>query len=678
MIMRIFCLRTDHEWVHRCLIVAACSCLLLNAAQAESIEISATSARQMDKTITGIVVDETGEAVIGASVSVAGTTNGSITDIDGKFTLSGVPDNATINISYIGYVTESFKVDGRTSYHITLKENTQMIEEVIVIGYGTTTRKSVVGSVDQISPKVLKDRPVANVTQALQGASANLTIQQRSMNPNDNTMNINIRGISTINDNSPLIVIDGMVADADRMGLLNPNDIESVTVLKDAGSAAIYGSRSANGVILLNTKRGRNDMKPVVSFNASLGSQNPDILLKPLKGYQNALLRNNAYINSGLDPIYSSQEIQEFAKGDSEWFLKGIMKNALQQNYNLNVQGGGKNTSYMVSFGYFDQESNFKGDYGIKRYNFRTNLNMEYGRLKLSTIMAYDRSEGRAFQGDTGFLIANSTRLPVYNTYILKDAEGKYYNNDVLTGGNPLAELEHGGVTKTDNDHLQAIINAEFDIYKGLKAKAMLGYDLRPEHRLIQRSYWPVYDYKKQNTIVNTGSSKDYHIEDYNGKVTWLNSQFMLTYDRTFNNKHTISALAGFENESYRQERNEIKKQFVDPILYIPTDDTIIKEDSYNTPGGTTERSIYSWLGRVNYSYMDKYYAEVSARYDASSKFPSENRWGFFPSVSLGWRLSEEAFMANWKDRIGDMKLRGSFGVLGNQNVDDYQYYTTY
>lgn len=673
-----FCLKAGTKWLHRCLMLAAFSGLLLNTARTESVEESAIAALQMQKDVTGVVLDEFGDPVIGASVSVAGTTNGTITDVDGRFTLQGVPDNATLNVSYLGYQTVTLRVDGRTNYTVTLKEDSQLIDEVIVIGYGTTTKKSVVGAVDQIGSKVIKDRPVGNVTQALQGASANLIIQQRSSDPTDNKLNINIRGISTMNDNSPLIVIDGMTSDSGSLNRLNPNDIETVTVLKDAGSSAIYGSRAANGVILVTTKKGRVDMKPVVSFNASVGSQNPNILLKPLPAYQNALLRNDSKVNAGLAAEFTPEQIREFANTpDAEWGLKTISRNALQQNYNVSVQGGSKSTTYMISFGYYDQESNWVGqDFGTERYNFRSNLITDIGRLKLTTIMAYNRVNSTT---TPFFHIADAMRTATYPEYNLyPDEDGKYYNNTTHAEGNLLATLTHGGNTKNDNDHFQGIVNGEFDIWNGLKAKALFGYELRQEHRLIRNRYYPVYSFTNPDQIVNAGSSNGFHVEDYNGKITTLNTQFLLDYNRTFNGIHTVSAMAGYTQEMIREGRNEIKRKYVGSELYEDTDDTDYDTGSYNSPDHTTERAIYSWLGRIHYSYMDKYYAEVSARYDGSSKFASENRWGFFPSLSLGWRISEEDFMVNYKEKFGDIKIRGSYGVLGNQNVDDYQYFTTY
>lgn len=629
-------------------------------------------------TVKGIVKDANGEPLIGVSVVVKGTTNNTATDMDGKFAID-CNENDVLVFSYIGFSKKEVKAGSAAFHTILLEEDNKMLDEVIVIGYGTTTRKHVIGAVDQVRETLIKDRPVASVTQALQGVSPSLSIQQRNMNPNNNTLNINIRGVSSMNNNDPLIVIDGMAANnVSAMNLLNPSDIESVSVLKDAGTAAIYGSRSANGVILITTKQGRKEMKPVVTFSAAVGSQNPDILLKPLSGYQNALLRNDSYVNAGKAPIYTPEQIHEFAQGDSEWTYSAIMKNALQQRYNLGVQGGTKNTTYNVSFGYYDQESNFKGqDFGLKKYNFRTNLTTDIQRLKLKALVAYDRRNGRSDRGDMA--LADAMRVPTYNTYtIYPDENGKYYNNEITTGGNYLARLNHGGLTTTDNDHFQGIVSGDLKIWQGLKARAVIGYDLISEHRLIKRRYHPVYDYIDRDKIANAGQSKNYNIQDYNKKATMLNAQFLLDYNHTYNEVHQVTGLFGFTSESFRSEENEIRRNFVDPDLYQDTDDTVYETTSYNTPNGFRERALHSWLGRLGYSYMDKYYVEANARYDGSSRFAKGNRWGFFPSVSLGWRISEESFLSFWKENIGDFKIRGSYGLLGSQAVDDYQFMTTY
>lgn len=639
--------------------------------------ISFTSARQ-DITISGKVTSsDDQQGLPGVNIVVKGTSNGTITDTDGNYTLT-VPEDAVLVFSFVGYTQQEITVGGQTVVNVSLAPDVQSLSEVVVIGYSTTLKKDVMGAVDQVKSDAITNRPVANLTQALQGVSPALIIQQRSMNPNDNSMNVNIRGITSLNNNDPLIVIDGMIMDdLASMNQLNPNDIESISVLKDAGASAIYGSRSANGVILITTKKGRFDTKPVVTFSTSIGTQNPRILLKPVKGYQNALLRNDSYVNAGQLPVYTPEQVAQFAKGDSEWGFKSILQNALQQKYDIGVQGGSKNTSYNVSFGLYDQESNFKGqDFGIKRYNLRNNMVTNIGRVKATTVLTYSRQEGRSDRG--GLFVADAMRVPTYNTYdMYPDDKGRYYNNDITNLGNYLSTLYHGGLTTTDDDHFQGIVTGELDIWKGLKARGVLGLDLRSEHRLIKRRYYPVYDFVNRETIANESSDNDYSIEDYNGKITMLNTQFLLDYDRIFNSVHHVTGLFGYTTESFRAQRNEVKRTFVGPDLYENTDDTQYT-GSYNTPAGTTERALHSWLGRVSYSFKDKYYAEFNGRYDGSSRFLKDRRWGFFPSVSAGWRLTEENFFSPLKESVGDFRLRGSYGILGTQAVDDYQYMTTY
>ncbi|WP_242691615.1 SusC/RagA family TonB-linked outer membrane protein [Desertivirga arenae] len=630
--------------------------------------------------VSGRVTDEKGEPLPGVSVKVKGGTAGVVTGADGSFRISVPTDNSILVFSFIGYSTRETPVNGQSTLSIKLMPDDKLLNEVVVVGYGTQRRGDVVGAIDQIKASQIEERPVANLTQALQGTSPSLVIQQRSMNPNDNSLNLNIRGISTWRNNSPLLVIDGMIMEGvGEMNNLNPNDIENISILKDAGSAAIYGSRSANGVILITTKKGKLNMKPAIRFSGIVGSQQPTILVTPVKGYQNALLRNDAYVNSGSNPIYSSQQIQQFASGDSEYFLKGIMKDGLQQNYNLSVQGGSSNTTYLVSFGYYDQESNFRGpDYGAKRYNFRSNLTSNIGRLKLSSLLSYDRNDGKSYQGDNGFIIADASRLPVYNNYVLKGDNGRYYTNDVLTSGNPLASLEQGGYIKSANDHFLANLNGEFEILKGLSAKALVGFDLRPDYRLIRRFYWPLYNLSGDETPVNQQNSNNYSIEDFSGKTTQLNTQFLLDFKRTFARKHNVTALAAYSNESFRRINHEVRKRFVDPVLGTPITGTIIDAGSSNSANGTTERGLSSWFGRFGYAYDQRYYAEANFRYDGSTRFTEDNRWGFFPSISAGWRITEEGFLDTYQQKVGDIKVRASFGQLGNQNVGDYQTFTTY
>lgn len=628
--------------------------------------------------VTGVVTDVSGQPLPGVTVVIKGSTTGTITDINGAYTYSNISSDAVLVFSFIGMIIQEVPVDGRAVIDVVMQEDVIGVEEVVVIGYGTMQKKNLTGSVDQINADLIENRPVGNTMQALQGASANLIIQQKSMNPNDNNMNINIRGVSTMNNNDPLIVIDGMITEIGSFNSMNPADIENISVLKDAGSAAIYGSRSSNGVILVTTKKGFKNNKPIVRVSTMTGLQDPDVLFKPVKGFENALLKNQALINGGLSPKYTPAEIRDFQEnGEGQWFLDGILQTALQQNYNASISGGSKNSTYLISVGYYDQESNFVGDFGIERYNFRTNMVNEYGKLKVSSLMAFNRTFQKAPNASPGILMVDGSRIPNYYNYKMKAENGNYLINDVLSQFNPLGLLEAGGFHKHDNDNFLGSLNIELEVAEGLKATGMVGLDLSANHRFIRSLEVPFYS-SETATKPNSYANNARNTEDYNEKRYILNTQFFLDYNRTFKENHRVSALLGVSNESYTRQANEIKMKYTDRDLGLPESETEIDPGSYNTPAQTQERSIYSVFGRANYNYKDKYYGEVSFRYDGSSKFAEDYRWGFFPSFTAAWRLSEEDFMSGYKDRFGDLKIRSSYGVLGNQNVADYSYFTTY
>lgn len=652
-------------------------CISLHAEQTGTLNTSQQDPT-VKKTVTGTVKDNNGDPLIGVSVVVKNDPrNGTVTDIDGRFSIS-CTGNDILQISYIGFTTEEIDVNNRTSLSVILKENSKVLDDVIVIGYGTTTRRSVVGAVDQVGSSFIEDRPVSNLTQALQGASGSLNIQQRSMNPNDNQLNINIRGISTMNNNSPLIVIDGLVSDNSSLNKLNPADIESISVLKDAGTAAIYGSRSANGVLLVTTKKGKKNAPPVVRLDGMIGLQDPKVLFSPVAGYENATLKNLALTNVGANPQYTPDQIRDLGahQGEEEWNLDRILRTALQQNYNVSVSGGSTNTTYLFSGGFYDQESNFVGpDFGIRRYNLRSNIVTEFQRLRITSILAYTRTNSKATTANNA--IINSSRIPPYYYTKMQAANGKYLVNDMLTDQNPLAELEQGGYVKNDNDYFNINLGADLKIMEGLKLRGVFGADIFSDHRFTRRIQVPLYgnpDDIKPRVYVNA----ERNTEDFNEKTYLLNSQILLDFDRTFG-QHHITGVFGATNESYTRTQNEIKMKYTDPILGTPTTGTEIVEDgSVVSLQRTRKTSINSILGRVNYAFQDKYYAEFSFRSDGSSIFAKENRWGFFPSGSVGWRISEESFMEKYRENVGDLKLRSSYGILGNQSIDPYQYLTVY
>lgn len=638
------------------------------------------------RTIRGRIVDaKSGEALIGVNVTIQGTTSGVASGIDGSFQLTARPD-AMLVFSYVGYEPLTVKASEaavRTLFQ--MEEESNALDEVVVVGYSTVQRRHIISSVSTVKGDAIENRPVANVQQALQGAAANLIIQTKSFDPTNQSVNMSIRGVNTIGNNSPLLVIDGVPqSDAGRMNDLNPNDIASVNILKDAGAAAIYGARSSNGVILITTKSGSREMAPRVRFSAQIGVENPDILYSQVPTWRNALLRNEALTNVGGNPLFTSEEIRDFYEhGDSQSFVDLAMKNALQQNYNLSVTGGSKSTTYMLSAGYYDQQTNYAGDYGTTRYNLRSNISTEFGRLKLGANISFTRAETKQ-PTTSSFLFADLVRFPAY--YFYRHKEGNvYFGNNYKYGGydiSPLAALEAGGSNRYDNEYLTGTLTADFELVKGLKARAILGGEVRHEHRFSNHlSYLKAVDsgttHVDPSTAVPAGST-DHPADDWVGKTTYVSAQLMLDYNRTFAEKHNVSGLFGWADESNIFYGITAGKKYLNDIN-VPGEGTIVDENTSLSTQSRTRSALQSFFGRAAYSYDDRYYAEFTARYDMSSKFLKVRNGAFFPAVSLGWRMSQEAFMESWRERVGDLKLRTSYGLNGNQqDVGLYDFMTTY
>jgi len=619
--------------------------------------------------VSGTVTDDLGEPLPGVSVVLKG--NNSVatqTDIDGQWSLNVPSAQSVLVFSFIGMQPQEVLVGNQTTVNVELQPDVQSLNEVVVVGYGTQRRSSVVGAVDQVNAAALEGRPSANVTQALQGASPNLIVQQPNAEPGAG-MNLNIRGISTLGNNSPLVVIDGIVGG--DLNNLNPSDIESVSVLKDAGSAAIYGSRANNGVVLVTTKKGKKNTRPVVDYNGLAGVNNPHFFLKPVKGFQNAMLRNESAANAGVaSAIYTPEQIRQFQEqGDYEWFADEITQSAWQQNHNVAVSGGGENSTYLVSAGVMDQRSNFVGpDKGLRRYNYRLNMTNEVGRFKLTSMLSYSRREVTDHASSTSTLMVDASRVPLY--YAQKDSLGRYLTNDVLQEFNSLGVLEKGGFRKYDDDNIFGNLTAEYAINDNFKIRGVFGGNFYSNHqfgRTLRVDYFP-----------KGISGADQNTYDESRKGLDLNTQFIAEYSKLFADEHDVNLLLGVSNENQSSRGTGIFKRFTDPDLGTPVTETIIETRSYTSNQGAAENSLNSAFGRASYSYKDRYYGEFSFRYDGSSKFHESNRWGFFPSLSLGYRLSEEDFMANYRENIGNLKVRGSYGVLGNQNVDNYQFRTTF
>lgn len=635
--------------------------------------------------IKGHVQKDSGERIAGVTVRLTDDAGHLVktvpTDANGAFSFDGLDPSRHYNVSFsdISYqpLTNSRLSPAQDSVSVTLVPVVNVLDQVVVVGYGTQRKVSVTGGVDVVKPTAIEGRPSVNMAQALQGTSPSLIIQNNSFEPGQSP-SINLRGVGTLGDNSPLIVIDGLVGG--DLNLLNPNDIESISILKDAGSAAIYGSRSANGVILVTTKKGKAG-RAVVSYNGITSLTHPHILVKPVAGYENMLLKDQALVNSGQLPSYTPLDIEaQKARGDQPWFLDELFHDAWQQNHNLSISGGAGKTTYMMSGGLMDQQSNLYGPRkGVRRYNYRMNLSTEVGKLKVTSILAYTRNEIRDHSSSTGTLVVDAERTPPLYQY--KDSLGRYLINDVLTEFNPFGVLQGQGFRRYDNDNLFGSINGELEIAKGLKLRGVFGGTLDANHMFYMTNYMPYY--RVGTPAGGAAANADpggSTTGDQNTKNVRLNSQLILQYDKKIG-AHNLSVMGGYTSEAYTGKYNAVTLRYTSPDLDLPNSNTIVNVgDQRITPQSTSQNNLNSFIGRGTYSYEDRIFGEASFRADGSSKFSKNNRWGYFPSISGGWLISRENFfknssIGNW---VSELKLRSSYGVLGNQNVGNYQYQTTY
>jgi TonB-dependent starch-binding outer membrane protein SusC len=628
-----------------------------------------------DIPVGGVVTDENGKPVSGVSVYVKGTTIGTTTDNEGRFSLN-IPEgraNTVLVFSSVNYREREVALLGQRTVNVSLTAANRSMDEVVVVGYGTQRRGSITGAVDRIDRSAIEGRPVTNLSTALQGTSPNLIIQQRNFEPGQ-PVSINIRGVNTLFNNSPMVVIDGIIGG--DLNLINPNDVESVSILKDAGSAGIYGSRAANGVILVTTRKGRKNERAAISYTGNYGIQKPRITYTPVDAWENAYYKNVSLANSGLQPQFTPQEIQAFAqKGNGDWRLDNILQNAAQQSHNLVLQGGSANNTYLLSVGFLDQGSNFVGpDYGLKRYNIRFNQSTDIGKLRVSTILSYAKSKIKSHSYDASTLVVDATRVPLY--YSFKDSAGNFLTNPVSAQFNPKGILENGGFTNNDDDEVFGSITGEYPILQDLKIRGVFGGTIRSNS---------IFRRRQQVSFLPGGLyGADRETASANSKYLLTNTQLLLEYTKRFG-EHDIKVLFGGTNESSEESGSQVTMQQTDPALGTPTTGTtIIAASSYNTNGtrpdgrpATQESSLYSLLGRINYAFRNRYFAEFVFRHDVSSNLSKGNRGNLFPSGSIGWNMTDENFMSAVR-RISEIKLRASYGVLGIQNIPPYQYQTAF
>lgn len=615
-------------------------------------------AQQQAKTVTGTVTDVSGEPIIGANIRIKGTTTGTITDIDGNFSIEAEPQSV-IEVSYIGYLTQETVINNQKSIRFLLKEDTKTLDEVVVIGYGVQKKADLTGSVANINTEKLNTQSNANIGQALQGKIAGVDIVSQGGAPGSGTR-IMVRGIGTLNNASPLYIVDGMYMNS--IDHINPNDIASIDVLKDASSAAIYGSRAANGVIIVTTKEGSNtEGKPIIDLSVNLGISTASKFLDMLDAKGWAEVTTIARQAIGKPALDMATDLAN--KPDNDW--QDIMfRPALMQNYNLSVKGGGKYSTYYTGLGYFNQDGIVKGT-NYQRYNIQSKNDYKRGIFSAGTNLIISFSHDKPLHqelrgGMIGTILQSVPTLEKYDDTREGGYGGTY--GDVVNIPHPLAIIDDNIMDRyNENVKIFANLYAQIELFKGLKYKLNLTPDFSFER---YKNYLNKYDFGLATNSITQLTERQRRRRN-------ILVENLLTFDRTFG-EHKISALAGYTYQDSRfrhiQAYGEGLPQGLEEIDAATT--------NRSNEGNSWRSVLTSILGRVFYSYQNKYLFTATIRRDGSSKFGKNNRYGYFPSFSLGWNVAEEKFMENvhWLDQL---KLRGGYGVLGNQEIDNYQYSST-
>ena len=625
--------------------------------------------------VTGIVKDQTGEPIIGASVLEKGSTNGVITDLDGNFKLTvSNAVKAVLQISYVGYKTQEISVNGKTLLEVVLKEDTELLDEVVVVGYGAQKKESVVGAISQVSSKELLASPAANVSQAIAGKIPGVITTQTSGAPGQDDTKINIRGRATFaGDGSPLILVDGVERTFSQIA---PDDIETISVLKDASATAVYGVRGANGVMLITTKRGR-DQKPEVNLTANWQIQSPTRSDTYLDSYQSVVLLEEALKNDGLPSQFSANDIEMYRKSAAgelsgldamlypnvDWYDEVLKKSAPAQRYNVSVRGGTKRMRYYASAELYDQKGLIKelsqDMYGnssspsYRRYAFRANMD-----LFLTKDLTFSVNFGTRFEERRGSNTSESSTFS-QTFYEMNHTPGWLFpvsyevqngeSTKTLYGGssqyqsNIVAALAKGGYYRATNtiNETNFVLDYKMDwLTKGLSAKGMVSFDYDSYYKKMFKADFATYElndrdnYESMDAYNQFNSDGELAYSKENSTTYKLYMEAQVNYARQFG-KHDVTAMVLYNQNDYRYN-SELAKRY------------------------------QGLVGRVTYSYDDRYLAEFNAGYNGSENFLQGKRFGFFPAVSLGWRISNEEFMAGTAQWLNNLKIRASYGEVGN------------
>lgn len=667
----------------------------------------ALSVSQQVSKIKGNVVDSNGEPIIGATIMEKGTTNGTVTDLDGNFVLNVAP-GAIIQISYIGFATQELKASD--NLRIKLKEDTELLDEVVVVGFGTQKKVNLTGSVSVVDEEELRNRPVTNATQALQGVVPGLQITQSSGDLN-NAPSMNIRGTSTIGQGSsgtPLVLIDGMEGD---LNSLNPQDIASISVLKDAAASSIYGSRAPFGVILVTTKSGSTGGKTRFNYNNSFRWATPIRMTRSMNSVDFGSWVNDGNTNSGggiffskdrMDQIVAFRNAKPYGPGtritddgtilygiaagengywldgfgygidDVDWFSTIFKTWTFSQEHNFSVSGGNEKLNYYVSLNYLGQGGLMNlADDGLDRYNGTAKISSQITNwMKMNYTMRFTRED---YLRPTGLndALYDAMGWPVLSLY---DANGYYYSTPA-----PALGIAEGGESTRQTDNIYHQLGFVIEPIKNWKTHIDLNYRIKNENQHVDRQMLYNHDVKGNPYVYDKTS----YVSESNLKENYFNVNIYSDYTFSVNDVHNMHVMAGFQAENLNQKYYSLQRNGI-MFTNKPDADLTTGLDYDGNPitpsvrGYRNSWSTAGFFGRFNYNYNDKYLFEANLRYDGTSRFQKGNQWKLFPSFSLGWNIAREEFFESLSSTIGTLKLRGSYGTLGNQNTTNwYQTYQT-
>lgn len=608
-----------------------------------------TSANEVEKSVTGEVTDSSGAVLPGVTIVVKGTTRGTVTNADGEYSLSSIPEDATLVFSFVGMKTLEVVVGSQTNINVTLEEEAIGIEEVVAIGYGTQKKGNLTGAVATVQSEDLIKAPIASTSNAITGRMPGVITKQGSGSPGQDDASISIRGFGV-----PLVIVDGVAGDFNN---IDANEIESISVLKDA-SAAIYGARAGNGVILVTTKRGTAG-KPRITLNSSYTSQSNTIFLEPVSSGQYAEMQRQKWHELGEIGAapFSEADIAKYYRGDdpdypnTNWFDEVMRPSSPMHQHNLSLSGGNENLKYFAFLGYLNQQSFLKSNDGkYNRYNVRANLDAKVTKdlsvqFDLSTIIGVRKYPWRGAHRGGEFFQDLWNQQPIYEAFT--PSQGRYPYAGAETSIVPETIREGHGYQDDDNQNFKGSLAFLYSVpfLQGLSAKAFVNYSKDFNRQKLYERPYSMYTYNnKTDEYIHVSTLNNSVLTHRNAEYQEITGQFSLNYENTFGN-HKVSALALYEFiDIYSTLLTAARGLFL-----VPDIDYLFggNEESMTNYGSASETGRVSWIGRLNYSYKDKYLLESTIRRDASAKFAPDGRWGTFPSVSVGWRLSEENFIKN-------------------------------